>query len=347
MAVGKIKYIMATGLVVALSVVAFFHEREASREAFMMDTIVTIRAFHRSDDTAAGAIGQTLRDMQSVSDTLDRHLSPSISEVARINSMAGQDPVAVTGDTLSVLDVSLQVAQTTSGAFDPTVGALVDLWEQAREHNRLPTAGQLQTALDQVDYNGLILDRDASTASLARPELVLDLGGSAKGHVVDVAASSLRNQGITRAFIDAGGDIAVLGRRDRRNPWRIGIADPLNPSQVLGIVTVEDETIVTSGTYQRFSQVADGEFHHIVSPFSGYPTEGILSATVMGPSALLGDALSTALMVLGPREGIRIIHDHYPDYRALIVTEERTLHLSAGMREVFTLTKYEVYRYAE
>ena len=344
---GKIKYIVATGLIIALSVVAFFHEREATREAFMMDTIVNIRAFHRSENVAGDAIRVTLAQMQTVSNTLDRYLDPQVSEVSRINSQAGLDPVEITGDTLSVLETSLQVARFTGGAFDPTIGPLVDLWEASRERDRLPSQTELQAALSSVDFNQLILDPDGFTAFLADPDMTLDLGGSAKGHVVDVAANALREQGITRAFIDAGGDIAVLGRRDRRNPWRIGIADPLNPSQVLGIVQVEDETIVTSGTYQRFSDIEGRLYHHIVSPIDGFPTEGILSATVIAPSALLGDALSTALMVLGPQESLNVLREHFPQVRALIVTEDRELFLSDGMHDVFTLTKTDVYRYAE
>jgi thiamine biosynthesis lipoprotein len=185
------------------------------------------------------------------------------------------------------------------GAFDVTYFPLRPLWNYKAEHPTLPTEEQIQAALKFVDYRQLVVDREGSTVELP-PGFSIDLGGIAKGYGIDRAMDVLLANGVKNALVQAGGDTKALGRKFDK-PWQIAIKNPRHKDEVFAVLPVVNQCVQTSGDYERFFEIDGKRYHHIVDPRTGRPSEGCMSATVIGPEATFDDGIATAMCVLGRR----------------------------------------------
>jgi thiamine biosynthesis lipoprotein len=168
------------------------------------------------------------------------------------------------------------------------------------------------------------------------PGVRINLAGIAKGYVVERGVDILRNRGVENGIVTAGGDSRMLGDR-RGRPWMIGIRDPRNDSQVAISVPLEDEAISTSGDYERYFEEGGVRYHHIIEPSSGAPATGVHSATVFGPDAVLTDALSTSVFIMGVDRGLRLIAS-LPDYESIVIDAEGRIFYSDGLQQPDTRT---------
>jgi FAD:protein FMN transferase len=196
---------------------------------------------------------------------------------------------------------ALAVAEESEGAFDPTVGYAME----ERGFNREYRTGQMvQTPLDSnrsVSYRDVQIDAERETITLLRP-LIIDLGAVAKGLAVDLAAREL--QPFNNFAINAGGDLYLGGCNPSGEPWSIGIRHPRSDNELIDSLRISNRAVCTSGDYERRSFKDDG--HHILDPHTGSSANGVASVTVIGPTAMLADALATAAFVLGPANGIQL-----------------------------------------
>lgn len=231
------------------------------------------------------------------------------SELRQLCAQAGSGrEVPVSPDLQLVLAHSMMLSQRTNGAFDITVGPLVKLWRRARRKKQLPTQQALTAARSITGFALVHLEPVSSTVKLDRPGMQLDLGGIAKGYAADEALSVLKKHGISRALIDAGGDIVVGDPPPGKAGWRIGIA-PLTkkdapPSR---IVTLKNSGIATSGDAWRFIEFDGVRYSHIIDPATGYGLTQRSSVTVIAPNGITSDSLASAVSVLGPAKGIELI----------------------------------------
>ena len=266
------------------------------------------------------------------------------SGVVAINEQAGIEPVSVRADLLDVLEKALHYAALSDGAFDPTVGPLVQLWGIGTDHERIPGDEEIERALELVNWRDVAIDRAAGTAFLRRSGMALDLGAIAKGYAGDEAARIARAAKVKRAVFDLGGNIVTLGWRDRKKslPWRIGIQNPLSERNAyIGVVTVHDSSVVTSGVYERYFESEGKRYHHILSTANGRPVEnGLLSVTIITASSTDADALSTAVFTLGFEKGKALI-DSIPEAEAIFVFNDRSVRSTSGLAGIFTLTDDE------
>jgi len=224
-------------------------------------------------------------------------------------------------EVLAVLQTARTVAAASGGAFDPTILALTELWS-FDTGGRLPSAPQIEQARGRVDFSGLVLQSDGT---VKLPEGVgFDLGGIAKGAVVDLTADYLLDQGYEDFLIDAGGDILVSGLKQGRTPWRIAIRHPRDSQAVLGVLAFgrkgERIAVVTSGDYERYFEQDGERYHHILDPRSGYPARQLVSVTIVASTCALADALSTAVFVLGAEEGLELLEE-FPAAEGLLIAE--------------------------
>ena len=288
-------------------------------------------------DMLGGALtdpdGRTASVIQSAAEALT-------SGVFAVNVQAGITPVKVRADLIEVLEKALYYAELSDGAFDPTVGPLVRLWGIGTDNPYFPDEDEITQALDLVNWRDLIIDRENSTAFLRRRGMAIDLGAIAKGYAVDEAVRIAREAGVKRAIFDFGGDIAVIGWREEKGknrlPWRIGIQNPLSErGAYIGILRVNDKSIVTSGVYERFSEMNEKRYHHILSTKDGYPVEnGLLSVTVMADQTADADAISTAAFALGFEKGKALI-DTIPGVEAIFIFDDNIVKTTAGMFDIF------------
>lgn len=301
--------------------------RTGRATAFLMGTYVVVTAEGRG---AQAAVERALARLEEVDRRLDA-FDPS-SEIALLAARAGGEPIPVSPDTLAFLELSDRIHHLSGGAFDPTVGPLVELWGFGAGPSRTapPAPSEVDAALGAVGWVRVSWDRALGHAGLTGPGMSLVTGALAKGYAVDQAAAELLSAGIERAVIDAGGDLYLLGRRDDGGPWRVAVSHPRSPSY-LGLVLVPPNTaIATSGDYERYFEHQGVRYHHLLDPRTGYPASGCLGVTVVAPTAAEADALATAIFVLGPERG-RALAEDLPGVEALIYTADGQLVMTGGM----------------
>ena len=249
------------------------------------------------------------------------------SEISKINREAATHPVAATDELFTLLQRSLDISALTRGAFDITydsVGQHYDFRERQR-----PDDTVVETERANIDYRLVDLDRAAGTVAFEREGVRINLGGIAKGYVVERGIDILRHRGIEFASVTAGGDTRLLGDR-RGRPWMVGIRDPRKEGEVAIMLPLVDEAISTSGDYERFFEEDGVRYHHIIKPSTGQPAGGVHSATVFGPDAVITDALSTSVFVLGVDAGLTLIGT-LPDYESIVIDADGRVFYSDGL----------------
>ena len=266
-------------------------------------------------------------------DRLDRLMSVWVetSDVSRLNAAAGRQPVQVSPEVLEVLQLALEAGEWTGGKFDVTFGALSGLWKFDHDQDdRAPPGEAIAARLPLVDYRQLEIDPAAGTAFLRRAGMRVHLGGIGKGYAVDRAAAILRAQQVHNFLIQSGGDLYAGGRRGDR-AWRAAIRDP-RADRSFAAMDLENATLSTSGDYERFFLDGGTRYHHILDPDLGRPARGTRSVSIVAERAVLADALSTGVFVMGPDAGMALV-EKLPGVEAVIVTDRNEVRISTGLRE--------------
>jgi thiamine biosynthesis lipoprotein len=232
------------------------------------------------------------------------------SELMRLCQKAGGEPVRISDDLFTVLWRAQEVAKRSDGAFDVTVGPVVRLWRRARKIKQLPDAEELAKARALVGYEKVHLNEKDRMVQLLKPGMQLDLGGIAKGYAADAALAVLKKHGVERALVAAGGDIAVSGPPPGAEGWTVGIAPLEGPDRKpTRSLRLRDTAVSTSGDAEQFVEIGGQRYSHIVDPRTGIGLIGRSSATVLAPNATTSDALATAVSVLGPERGLKLVEE--------------------------------------
>jgi thiamine biosynthesis lipoprotein len=291
-----------------------------------MTTRIELEFWAENDAQRAGLKDDVLAVFHGVDRDMSRY-KPS-SELSRVNRQAAEQPVAVSDPLFEVFSRALDISRLSQGAFDISFASVGYLYDYRAGIQ--PDGRALDTGLSLVDYRAIVLDAEKKTVSYRKPGVVSDLGGIAKGYAVDLGMEVLRQAGVRHARLSAGGDMRLLGDK-RGKPWVVGIRDPRSKNENAVLLPLNDVSVSTSGDYERFFIDEEGRrVHHILSPATGRPAEGVQSVTVVGPDTLTTDGLSTAVFVLGVEEGLAMIN-RLPDIDAIIIDDERVMHYSDGL----------------
>ncbi len=291
----------------------------------MMGTEVSVHLW--SDDPEAGRLA--LEAVFQEAARIDRLMSTykDESEISRINREAAQGSVAAGDELFTLIQRSLDISVLTHGAFDITFDSVGQHYDfRARQR---PDPHTIEIERERIDYRLVKLDKAAGTIRFLQEGVRINLGGIAKGYVVERGIDILRRRGVQNAIVTAGGDSRLLGDR-RGRPWMVGIRDPRNDGQVAISVPLADEAISTSGDYERYFDEDGVRYHHIIRPSTGEPAGGVHSATVFGPDAVLTDALSTSVFVMGVERGLTLIGS-LPDYESIVIDDEGRVYYSDGL----------------
>lgn len=250
------------------------------------------------------------------------------SQISRINLLAAEGPVEVEPPLFELIQLALTVYEETGGAYDITSAPLWEAWGFARRAGQVPSDAELATARSLVGGNLVELDTEQHTVRFRKPGVRINLGSIGKGYALDACGERLRSNGMAD-FLLHGGQSSVLtsGLRlpsqasdgeAKPRPWEVGIRHPQQPGQRLGIVRLRDRAMGTSGGQFQSFRHRGRRYAHILDPRSGMPAEGVLSATVVAPTAALADALSTAFFVMGPERSLEYCRTH-PDIGAVLI----------------------------
>ncbi len=292
-----------------------------------MGTEVSVYFWHQ--DAAAGdtIIEEIFAEVDRINALMSTYVETS--RISDINRHAADEPVVAGEELFQLIRRSLDISVLTRGAFDITydsVGQHYDFRERRR-----PDAATVEAERRNIDFRYVELDQGKGTVHFAQQGVRINLGGIAKGYVVERGVEILRQHGVEFGVVTAGGDSRLLGDR-RGRPWMIGIRDPRRDGEVAISVPLEDEAISTSGDYERYFDEDGTRYHHIIRPSSGQPVEGVHSATVIGPDAVMTDALSTSVFVMGVDNGLKLI-GCLPDYEAIVIDADEQIFYSSGLAD--------------
>ncbi len=304
------------------------------KNTFLMDTKVDFSVYGLDEEEASRASEEVFAEMRRLENIFSRHAEDS--DVTRLNEAAGEEWIQVEPETVFVLEKALEAAELSEGAFDPTVGPLLALWGFGRDELQVPRHREIEEILPLVDYREIKVDREQSRVYLPHPGMKLDLGGIAKGYIVDRGQEVAMEHDVEASFVNAGGDINIKGSRPWGEEWRIGIRDPDEAAELFAVVTLKEGSIATSGDYQRYFEENGRRYHHILDPHSGYPAEGMKSVTIIAESAMEADAISTAVFVLGPGKGLELLEE-LPGVEGIMIDGSREVFLTSGMKDLIEI----------
>jgi len=339
-----------TRLILFIFVIIFFSfifssctKQDTSRIELALGTVCGVTLF---DNARNSVYDDIFSRIQKIENLMSVNI-PS-SDISRINSAAGIEPVQVHEEVFKVIERAKYFAEISGGAFDPTVGPLVSIWGIGSENQRVPAREEIDAVLPLINHRLLELDAVTRSVFLTQKGMALDLGAIAKGYAADVAAETAIDAGIKSAKIDFGGNIVLTGIKADKTPWKVGIRNPQKDSgSIIGILQItvlpanfpSVKTIVTSGVYERYFEKDGNHYHHIFDPSTGYPAEkGLISVTLVTDISMDADALSTAVFVLGFEEGIRLL-ESFPGTEAVFVFKDKTIITTS--RAAFSLTDME------
>ena len=298
----------------------------------ILGTVISITIYESVD-------GEIFDEAFSLVADIDARMSANRedSEVSAIGRESGRRAVSVSGDTYGLIERAIEFSALCGGAFDITVGAVMELWKTDEIFAVRPADAEIARRLPLINYENVILS--GGSVMLAEEGMKLDLGAIAKGYACDTVLEYLKSQGVTAALLDFGGNIYAYGEKPDGSPWRLGIRSPvIGESGIVCSVTVQDASVVTSGGYERYFEEDGTIYHHLLDPKTGCPADsGIVSMTIIDASSARADALSTACFVLGLEEGLALL-EPLPGSEGIFILEDNSIVVTSGLTESVTLT---------
>jgi len=250
------------------------------------------------------------------------------SDLYRINTAAGIEPVVVQKETFDIIERSLHISALTQGAFDISYGSVDKrLWNFDIHQNELPDPETAKKMVRLINYRNILLDKAAKTVMLKEKGMRIGLGGIGKGYAAEKTRQYLKSLGATAGIVNASGDLTTWGMQPDGKPWTIGIADPNNASSIFSYLEVSDMAVATSGNYEKFIWVNGRKYSHTINPKTGLPITGIKSVTILTPNAELADALTTPIAIMGIEAGLHLINQLH-QVEAIIIDDNDRVYLS-------------------
>lgn len=305
-----------------------------SKSDFFLGTVVDIKIYDKASE-------DIFKDVFSILDNIEKKMSINLkdSEISKINNNAGIKEVIVSPETLYVIDRGKYYSSLSNENFDISIGPLVKLWGIGSENPHLPSSKELKAAIQLIDYNDILIDKNKSSVKLARKGMMLDLGGIAKGFAADEIARYLHTKGIENAIINLGGNVYAMGQNPALRPWNIGVQNPFDSrGKYIGILHIKNKTVVTSGIYERYFEKNGKKYHHILNPFTGYPVENSLaSVSIVADKSIDADALSTTLFSLGIEKGSQLA-ESLDGVDAIFITKDKKVYITSGIKNIFEIS---------
>ncbi len=299
-----------------------------------MDTVVELRFQARGVRAAEEIRDQVFAEIERLEELFSRSIPES--DVVAVNENAGQRPVQVSPEVLYVTEQAIEYARLSGGVFDPTVAPLTDLWGFFSDQQyRVPEPEEIDNTLELVDFSLVELDTEERTIYLPASGMGLELGGIAKGFIVDRALEILIEAGVENAYVNAG-DIGLLGTRPDGEPWRIGVRNPRDERDMIAVLSLKNQAVDTSGDYERAFEEDGVKYHHILDAKTGMPAKELASVTVITDSTMKADVLSTVAFILGPEKGFSLIKD-LEGVEGIFITPELDITYTGGLENIIEL----------
>lgn len=344
-------YIISAILVFAVLYIAagnLFSGQKNTKTSFALNTYTTITAYGNGSKNAIQAAAS---DVAGVEARLSAYIDSS--EVSFVNAVQTKNtPIHISDELFYIIKTALDYSNLSGGLFDITLKPVSDLWSFS-QNPHLPSQSEIDNALAHTGYKNIILNEQDKTITFLKDGMQLDLGAIAKGYSADLASEAFLKSGVSKAIVDLGGNICLVGKNkssfgafwdkhfktNSSKPWRIGIQTPFAPSGTsCAVISLKGEnnsktSIVTSGSYERNFTENGVLYHHILDPKTGYPYNGdIESVTIIGESSMHCDALSTSLFMMDISSALTLVKKH--GYDALIIDKNKKIHTTLDKSSV-------------
>ena len=307
------------------------HQKVISGNTFGLDTLVEIKLYQYPFKDRDTLIDDTFDQMDQLENTLSMHIEGS--DIDRLNQSAGVAPVQVSELTYRVLKDSLFFSGKTDGLFDITTGPLIDLWAIDPPDGHYPSQAELDATLPLIDYHKIKF-LDDNQIELADEGMIINLGAIAKGTIADELKAYLMSRGVTSALINLGGNVLTLGSKPDGSSFVIGIQDPNSArGDYLLSIHIDDESVVSSGDYERYFEYEGKIYHHILNPKTGFPAQtNIKQVTIVTANSQKADGLSTSVLLLGVQKGIQLV-ESLEGVEAILITKDHYIYFTEGLRD--------------
>jgi thiamine biosynthesis lipoprotein len=302
-------------------------------EDFALGTVIHQEVYGANAQKAADEVSSKIKEL----DALWTINNPG-GDINKLNDHAGEGYIELNPETISILKSARKISDLSGGAaFDITVAPLVKAWGVGTENPQVPAADFVKKLVSLVNYQDVLIDEATNSAGLRMKGQMVDLGGIAKGYIGDLAIEIYKNNGITSAFVNLGGHVVVLGSKPDGSAWRVAIQDPRGQNGAfVGVVSVSDKAVVTSGDYQRYFTENGKRYCHILDPRTGYPADsGLMSVTIVASSSTEADGMSK-VFVLGLDQGMALI-ERYGKAEAVFITDDKKVYVTPGLQDNFHL----------
>ncbi len=244
------------------------------------------------------------------------------TQISEVNRNAGIQPVKVDKEVFDLTKRALWFSEITDGAFDISIAAMDKIWKFDGSMTEKPSEQQINKSIEKVGYKNIILDSINSTIFLKLPGMKIGFGATGKAYAADKGNELMQGLGVKAGIINASGDMAVWGKQPNGKPWKIGVTDPKDANKIYKTISLKNKAIVTSGNYEKFVMLDGKRYSHIINPKTGWPSSELVSVTVYGPNAEIANGFSTSIMVLGKKEGLRLLRQ-FPDYKCIIIQNNK------------------------
>ncbi|MVZ64630.1 FAD:protein FMN transferase [Sphingobacterium sp. DK4209] len=293
------------------------------RSMTLMGSVFEITLVDKDSSTANLHIDQAVAEIERI-ENLISEWRPN-TQISRVNQNAGIKAIQVDSEVYDLCKRALYFSQISNGAFDISIAALDKIWRFDGSMEAMPSEAQIQQSVAHVGYQHIILDSTNSSIYLAKAGMKIGFGSIGKGYAADKAREVMKNLNITAGMINASGDIASWGEQLNGEPWTIGVLNPFKAHKMIKVLKFKEHAVATSGSYEKYVEFNDVRYSHIIDPKTGYPSTGLVSATVYGPSAEFANGLSTSVMVLGAKKGIKLAKQ-FPQYRFILIGDNKKIY---------------------
>lgn len=242
------------------------------------------------------------------------------TQVSEVNRNAGIQPIKVDQEVFQLAKRALHLSKITNGAFDISFAAMDRIWKFDGSMTEMPSAEAIKKSVEKVGYKNIILDSIHSTIFLKLKGMKIGFGALGEGFAADRCREMMLKKGIKAGIVNGSGDMSTWGKQPNGKPWSIGITNPKKNNSLLATIPLQDASVVTSGSYEKFVSFNGKRYAHIINPSTGYPATGLTSVTILGPSTETANGFSTSMMVLGKEKALEFIKG-FPEYRYIIIAD--------------------------
>lgn len=301
--------------------------KKVSKDIFAMDTYMTVTAYGKNAENGVNKAVDEINRLETVLSAEKQE-----SDIYKLNETGSG---TLSTDTKNIVSRALEINKTTNGAFDISIYPLMVKWGFTTQKYNVPSKNEISKLLKDVDSSKIIFDEKSGNIKL-KENMKIDLGGIAKGYTSNRVMQIFKECGVKSGLVSLGGNVQALGTKTDGTAWQIAIENPDKSSDYIGVVSVKDKAVITSGGYERYFEKNGKTYHHILDPETGYPAEsGVKSVTIVSDDGTLADALSTSLFVMGKEKALDYWHEHKNEFDTVLVEDNGDITITGGLEKIF------------